>query len=92
MFDKNSQSIVEKQFELEKNQNWRVGIVSKKDCYSILLEILKFLEISGYEWKLVSSSYKIKCRKKEEFNFKNTNKHCQTKVLNLLIQIFSVRK
>ena len=51
--------------EIKKNEElWRVGIICKKDCYYLTQEILKILEKNGYEWKIVSSSYKIKCRKK----------------------------
>jgi 5'-AMP-activated protein kinase catalytic alpha subunit len=65
---------------------WRIGIICKKDCYYITTEILKCLERNGYEWKIISSSYKIKCRKKKEDSKDNNNKYC----LNVLIQIFSV--
>jgi len=67
----------------EKNSEdlWRVGIICKKDCYYITTEILKCLQTNGYEWKIVSSSYKIKCRKKinsseepnKDINLKSTN-------------------
>lgn len=67
-----------------KGEAWRVGILCKKDCYYVILEILKCLERMGYEWKLVSSSYKIKCRKKNEELTSNV------KSLNILIQIFAV--
>jgi hypothetical protein len=69
---------------VNKDANWRVGLICTKDCYYILLEILKCLENMGYEWKLVSSSYKIKCRKKNEDQSSNS------KGLNILIQIFGV--
>lgn len=72
---------------LEKEEKWRVGIVCKKDCYFIVLEILKCLERMGYVWKLVSSSYKIKCKKKDE----DEEGKNQGKSLNILIQIFGVR-
>lgn len=71
---------------LPKDANWRVGLYCKKDCYYILLEILKCLENMGYEWKLVSSSYKVKCRKKNEDHNQGN------KGLNILIQIFGVSK
>lgn len=48
------------------------------------MEVLKALELMGFEWKLVSSSYKIKCKKKEDDGNSNS-------LLNVLIQIFSVR-
>lgn len=62
---------------------WRVGVVCQKDCYYVFMEVLKRLERMGYEWKLVSSSYKIKCRKKNE---ESNNQ----KQLNILIQVFAV--
>ena len=64
---------------------WRVGIICKKDCYYITKEILKCLEKNGYEWKIISSSYKIKCRKKRDEN----EQQPQSGNLNVLIQIFS---
>lgn len=67
-----------------KEENWRVGILCKKDCYYVILEILKCLERMGYEWKLVSSSYKIKTRKKNE------DISSSGKSLNILIQVFGV--
>ena len=68
----------------EQEGNWRVGFICKRDCYYVILEILKCLENNGYEWKLVSSSYKIKCRKKDD------NNKQASKSLNILIQVFSV--
>ena len=67
---------------------WRVGIVCKKDCYFITQEILKCLEKNGYEWKIISSSYKIKCRKKRDEN-DQSQMQPQSGNLNVLIQIFS---
>ena len=72
---------------------WRVGIICKKECYFLTQDILKILEKNGYEWKIVSSSYKIKVRKKVldteqekgELHFGNPNKQNS---LNVLIQIF----
>ena len=54
---------------------------------------MKILEKNGYEWKIVSSSYKIKVRKKiteseqdkNELHFGPINKQNS---LNVLIQIF----
>ena len=63
---------------------WRVGIICKKDPYFLAHEILKCLEKNGYEWKIISSSYKIKCRKKRSESEKENNPNC----LNVLIQIF----
>ena len=70
---------------------WRVGIICKKECYNLTQDILKILEKNDYEWKIVSSSYKIKVRKKipendnNELNQGNQNK---PNSLNVLIQIF----
>ena len=73
---------------------WRVGIICKKECYYLTQDIWKILEKNDYEWKIVSSSYKIKVRKKipesenndnNELNTENKNK---PNSLNVLIQIF----
>ena len=71
---------------------WRVGIICKKECYYLTQEILKILEKNGYEWKIISSSYKIKCRKKQAEESKNNSLNNsisnEKKPLNILIQIF----
>lgn len=67
---------------------WRIGIICKKDCYYITTEILRCLERNGYEWKIISSSYKIKCRRKNIDQKENSNRYSN---LNVLIQIFSVK-
>ena len=76
---------------------WRVGIICKKECYYLTQEILKILEKNGYEWKIISSSYKIKCRKKQNEEIKNNSSlnnsinntaSSEAKPLNVLIQIF----
>ena len=67
---------------------WRVGIICKKDPYFLAHEILKCLEKNGYEWKIISSSYKIKCRKKRDENENNSSENNKN-ALNVLIQIFS---
>ena len=70
---------------------WRVGIICKKDCYQLTQEILKILQKNGYEWKIISSSYKIKCRKKQAEDIKNnslSSNQSEVKPLNVLIQIF----
>jgi hypothetical protein len=72
---------------LVKDDVWRIGIICKKDCYYITTEILKCLERNGYEWKIISSSYKIKCRRKKTEQKENSNSYSN---LNVLIQIFSV--
>ena len=50
---------------------WRVGVICNKDCFNLTEEILKILLKKGYEWKIVSSSYKIKCRKKVDTSEEN---------------------
>ena len=74
-----------------KEELWRVGIVCKKDCFSLTQDILKILEKNGYEWKIISSSYKIKCRKKQNDDSKNFSINSslpESSSLNILIQIF----
>jgi hypothetical protein len=86
--DKFHKKIVnEEETSLQSDEMWRIGIICKKDCYYITTEILKCLERNGYEWKIISSSYKIKCRKKKVDQKENPNR-CSN--LNVLIQIFSV--
>ena len=84
--EKKEAEISDKKSEKKNDELWRVGIICKKDCYYLTQEILKILEKNGYEWKIISSSYKIKCRKKrtesEDNNPQGTNN------LNVLIQIF----
>jgi len=74
------------------NELWRVGIICKKECYHLTTEILKILKKNGYEWKIISSSYKIKCRKKQNEDMKNNSINNSTEPeitpLNVLIQIF----
>jgi hypothetical protein len=96
---KNDEGVKEKEKteegnELKRSEElWRVGIICKKECYFLTQDILKILEKNGYEWKIVSSSYKIKVRKKvldneqekNELHFGNNNKQNS---LNVLIQIF----
>ena len=57
---------------------WRVGVICKKDCFFLTQELLKILEKNGYEWKITSSSYRIKCRRRKvdpehQNNFSKTN-------------------
>ena len=75
----------------KKEELWRVGIVCKKDCYALTTDILQILEKNGYEWKIISSSYKIKCRKKQNEDSKNFSLNSsspENTPLNILIQIF----
>ena len=88
---KNNNEIIKKM--KNEDEMWRVGIVCKKECYYLTQDILKILEKNGYEWKIVSSSYKIKCRKKMTENEQeklDNNPGMLTKqnTLNVLIQIF----
>ena len=75
-----------------KEELWRVGIVCKKDCFNLTKDILEILQNNGYEWKIISSSYKIKCRKKQNEDSKNLSINNSTSTeqtpLNILIQIF----
>ena len=84
-FNKKKSNNIDK--SLTNDNKWRIGIICKKDCYYITTEILKCLERNGYEWKIISSSYKIKCRRKKSEQKENSNKYSY---LNVLIQIFSV--
>ena len=90
--DPNNNNNIDNNFTIGNVKNtdelWRVGIICKKDCYYITQEILKSLEKNGYEWKIVSSSYKIKCRKKRDENENNSSENNKN-ALNVLIQIFS---
>ena len=103
--EENKMNIDEESENKEKSNNsknkdgddlWRVGIICKKDCYYLTQEILKILEKNGYEWKIISSSYKIKCRKKQNEDIKNNSLNnsisntnaSEVKPLNVLIQIF----
>ena len=63
---------------------WRVGVICKKDCFFLTEEIMKILLDKGYEWKIVSSSYKIKCRKK----ITQDNKNIEIKPLIVEIMIY----
>ena len=78
----------------KEDEMWRVGIVCKKECYYLTQEILKILEKNGYEWKIISTSYKIKCRKKQNDESKNNSISINASTepeatpLNVLIQIF----
>ena len=94
--DKND-TLKEKKNNIISNNNkndelWRVGIVCKKECYYLTQEILKILEKNGYEWKIISSSYKIKCRKKQNEESKNNStilgNELEATPLIILIQIF----
>ena len=94
--DKND-TLKEKKNNIISNNNkndelWRVGIVCKKECYYLTQEILKILEKNGYEWKIISSSYKIKCRKKQNEESKNNStilgNELEATPLVILIQIF----
>ena len=75
----------------KKEELWRVGIVCKKECFGLTNEILQILDKNGYEWKIISSSYKIKCRKKQNEDSKNfslNSSSSEITPLNILIQIF----
>ena len=66
---------------------WRVGVICKKDCFFLTQELLKILEKNGYEWKIISSSYRIKCRRRKE-DPNNPNNFSKTNPLVVEIKIF----
>ena len=63
------------------------------EAYDLTIEILKFLQNNGFAWKILSSSYKIKCKKQTDINLEDLidEKEPKSEPLNILIQIFSVR-
>ena len=67
---------------------WRVGIICNKDCFSLTEEILKILLKKGYEWKIISSSYRIKCRKRKIEGDKNDEKYSEINPLIVEIKIY----
>lgn len=73
---------------LNDNKLWRVGIMCKMDCYHLTKKILKILEKNGYEWKIISRSYKIKCRKRKLQDIRDQIEPENESPLNVLIQIF----
>ena len=83
--------VKEQEEDMECCGSWRIGLTCQKDCFFILTEILKSLQNNGYEWKIVSSSYKIKGRKKALLSNGNGIKQDPKNVLNFLIQIFAVK-
>ena len=66
---------------------WRVGVICKKDCFFLTQELLKILEKIGFEWKIISSSYRIKCRRRKE-DPNNPNNFSKTNPLVVEIKIF----
>ena len=66
---------------------WRVGVICKKDCFYLTQDILSILEKNGYEWKITSSSYRIKCRRRKEDSNK-PNKFSKTNELIVEIKIY----
>ena len=67
---------------------WRVGVICNKDCFSLTEEILKILFKKGYEWKIVSSSYRIKCRKRIDEENKSNDKYSRINPLVVEIKIY----
>ena len=67
---------------------WRVGVICNKDCFNLTEEILKILLKKGYEWKIVSSSYRIKCRKRKNEGDKNDEKYSEINPLIVEIKIY----
>ena len=88
---KQNESEKEKRNKKSKNEKyngddlWRMGIVCKKDCYGLSKDILSILDKNGYEWKIISSSYKIKYRKKQTEDKKILVKIALFLILPLLI-------
>ena len=66
---------------------WRVGVICKKDCFNLTQDILSILEKNGYEWKITSSSYRIKCRRRKVDSNK-PNKFSKTNELIIEIKIY----
>ncbi len=75
-------------FKYQDKELWRVGVICKKDCFSLTEEILKILLQKGYEWKIVSGSYKIKCRKRITEENKNSEKSWEINPLIVEIKIY----
>ena len=67
---------------------WRVGVLCNKDCFNLTEEILKILLKKGFEWKIVSSSYRIKCRKRKDEENKNNEKYSEINPLIVEIKIY----
>ena len=66
---------------------WRVGVICKKDCFYLTQELLQILEKIGFEWKIISSAYRIKCKRRKE-NSNEANKYSKTNPLVVEIRIF----
>ena len=66
---------------------WRVGVICKKDCFYLTQDILSILEKNGYEWKITSSSYRIKCRRRK-IDTNKPNKYSKTNELIIEIKIY----
>ena len=75
-------------FKDKDKELWRVGVICKKDCFYLTEEILKILKNNGYEWKLVSSSYRIKCRRRFDENNKDNEIYSKINPLVVEIKIF----
>ena len=96
--EENKMNIEEEEEKEENNNNvsnnengddlWRVGIICKKECYELTQDILNILKEQNYEWRVISCSYKIKCRKKQDENKPAKNNNPEIPQLNILIQIF----
>jgi hypothetical protein len=66
---------------------WRVGVICKKDCFYLTQDLLEILEKKGFEWKIISSSYRIKCRRrKTDSNL--SNNYSKTNPLVVEIKIY----
>ena len=67
---------------------WRVGVICKKDCYELTQDILNILLQKGFEWKIISSSYSIKCKRRVTEENKINEKYSEVNPLIVEIKIY----
>ena len=67
---------------------WRVGVICKKDCYELTQDILNILLQKGFEWKIISSSYSIKCKRRITEENKINEKYSEVNPLIVEIKIY----
>lgn len=90
---KNNQNIsvkIENENSLPVNNDkelWRVGVICKKDCFYLTQDLLQILEKKGFEWKIISSSYRIKCRRRKT-DSNHSNNYSKTNPLVVEIKIY----
>lgn len=85
--NKNEENNGENKPLLKDKELWRVGVICKKDCFELTEIILKILLKLGYEWKIVSSSYRIKCKRRKTEENKNNEKYSEVNPLVVEIKI-----